>query len=88
MRTKYAIAGEALTLTPTLALSPTLTLTLNQGSNHCFRIMVMMFSLLAFQLAFPAGYALAKVREHRLTRTRTQTQTLVLTPTLPPTLTR
>ena len=30
------------------------------GSNHCFRIMVMMFTLLSFQLAFPAGYALAK----------------------------
>jgi hypothetical protein len=30
------------------------------GSNHCYRIMVMMFSLLAFQLASPAGYSLAK----------------------------
>ena len=31
------------------------------GSNHCYRIMVMMFTLLSFQLAFPAGYAFAKM---------------------------
>ena len=30
------------------------------GSNHCYRIMVLMFSLLGFQLAAPAAYALAR----------------------------
>ena len=35
------------------------------GSNHCYRIMVMMFTLLAFQLAFASGYVIGKLMHWR-----------------------
>jgi hypothetical protein len=47
------------------------------GSNHCFRIMVMMLTLLGFQLAFPAGYALAKLLENQGKISRKRLETLV-----------
>jgi len=47
------------------------------GSNHCYRIMVMMLSLLAFQLAFPAGYALAKVLQKQGLVSSKRVETLV-----------
>ena len=47
------------------------------GSNYCFRVMMMMMAVLAFQLAFPAGVALVTFTPLRILVTQERLDTLV-----------